>query len=165
MYKANVTIPKDVMLAYRTAPVKARDNFGPRLARNAVPKITRKAQELLGRAPGPVSRPFEFATDKSRRWYFANRKAPYRRTGQIERGWQARLDRRLTEGQLTIINIYPAAGYVYGPGNPSASYRQVPGHRRTGWGRGFDALFRQLEAYATDVLIEEWVLGVDEALP
>jgi hypothetical protein len=166
MYNVRLTIPRDVLQAHRTAPDRARALLMTRIERDVKPQVERQAQDLLGRPPGPVSRPFAFATAKSRRFYFWRFKGqlPYRRTGQSGKSWRVALDRRLNDGQLRIYNLWAAAGYLYGPGNELASFRQVPGHRNTGWGRDFPTALPLLQEFTVSLLVEVWYQTVLESL-
>lgn len=166
MYSVRLTIPRDVFQAQRAATLKARALLATKIARDVQPQVQRQAQDLLGRPPGPVARPFAFATDKSRRFYFWRFKGrlPYRRTGAIEKGWRVAFDRRLNAGQIRIYNLWSAAGYVYGPGNPLANFRQVPGHRNTGWGRDFPTALNLLQEFTVNLLVEAWYQATLESL-
>jgi hypothetical protein len=166
MYSVRLTIPRDVFQAQRTAPLKARTLLATKIEREVQPQVERQAQDLLGREPGPVVHPFAFATAKSRRWYFWAFKGrlPYRRTGQGAKGWRVAFDRRLNAGQIRIYNLWEASGYVYGAGNPLASFRQVPGHARTGWGRDFPVALNLLQEFIVNLLVEAWYQAVLESL-
>lgn len=166
MYSVRLTIPRDVFQAQRTAPVKARALLATKIERDVQPQVQHQAQDLLGRAPGPVVRPFAFATDKSRRFYFWRFKGrlPYQRKGQTEKGWRVAFDRRLNAGQIRIYNLWSAAGYVYGPGNDLANFRQVPGHKNTGWGRDFPIALSLIQEFTVNLLVEAWYQAVLESL-
>lgn len=166
MYNVRLTIPRDVLQARRNAPARAQAKLAQTMERAIRPAVERQAQDLLGREPGPVVRPFAFATARSRRWYFWAFKGrlPYRRTGQLGKGWRVAFDRRLSSGQLRIYNLARAAGYVYGPGNDLASFRQVPGHARTGWGRDFPTALPLLQEFAVSLMVDAWYQAVLESL-
>lgn len=84
--------------------------------------------------PRPAVLPFEFATAKSRRWYFwavrtgliKTSTGRYQRTGDLARGW--RVDIVFGDGAvaLSVGNKRKEVKYVTGK-------RQVPGHANTGW--------------------------------
>lgn len=106
--------------------------FAPRTLRTIVnksilPRSRARLLKVLATEAGPVSRPFEFATARSRAWYFANKKAPYRRTGRMIKSWKVMM-RQFQGDAFGIVaeNDAPGAQYVFGP-------RQVPGHFYTGW--------------------------------
>lgn len=109
--------------------------------KEAVPAIQRYARQLTSRYPGRVSVPFIFATPKSRRWYFANKSAPYRRTRVLGQGWNIglRVSGRANLS-ITMYNDVNYAEHVYGP-------RQVPGHANTGW-RPLDDIYLRVSQYA-----------------
>lgn len=78
--------------------------------------------------PGPVQYPFEFATAKSRRYYFwkFKERIPYQRSGGYGDGWQVVITVSDNAVVMSVRNSYPAAKWIGGK-------RQVPGHRKTGW--------------------------------
>lgn len=90
-----------------------------------LPKLQPSLQRALNTPPGPVSKPFAFATAKSRAFYFANFRPPYRRTGRVL-SWMGELEVDGRSGTILSVNDTPYARWVYGP-------RQVPGHANTGW--------------------------------
>lgn len=78
------------------------------------------------RGIGPV--PFEFASPRSAKWFFAHYPEGYDRTDTIKQ-WQATIPiAEIREDQFVVRleNPVPYTGYVREP-------RQVPGHRTTGW--------------------------------
>lgn len=67
-----------------------------------------------------------FASDKQRRWFFANLKdgslkIPYSRTGQLAHGWKMGGD----EYRRTIKQSVPYAKWVMGDGTQSAMSRKI----------------------------------------
>jgi len=78
--------------------------------------------------------PFQFATAKSRRYYFYlvnNGLVPtdgygYVRNGGYANSWNVDIDQTGNEYRVTLYSTFPAAKYVGGE-------RQVPGHTNTGW--------------------------------
>ena len=170
MYSASLTIPKDKLLAIRNAPTAARTQFTAKMDKVVRPAVQAKVDQVVAVDPGPVVSgplsPFQFATDKSRRFYFAAFKGliPYQRTGDLLRAWVVTFDRRLADGQLIIRNVSPVAGYVYGPGSALASFLQVPGHARTGWGRNLPAALSTVQVYAIDLIASTWTDTVKEVL-
>lgn len=86
--------------------------------------------------PGPAKLPFEFATAKSKRYYFyAVRKGiiktsggRYVRTGALAAGWKAEITIDDNAIAISASNNAKAARFVTGK-------RQVPGHQNTGWPR------------------------------
>lgn len=87
--------------------------------------------------PGPAVLPFQFETEKSRRWYFANKvpkplpgqkRVPgrYIRTHKLSKGWKVGIS---ADDELIVISAQNSRKYeqfVTGP-------RQVKGHAITGW--------------------------------
>lgn len=84
----------------------------------------------LQQTPGAVKYPFQFATEKSRRYYFASNNSgkgiPSTRTGAIVKGYRVIVER--STGRIRIRVVNTAAGYPFVKGR-----RQVAGHRNTGW--------------------------------
>lgn len=98
----------------------------------------------LGVVPRPAVHPFQFATPRSRRYYFylvrtkqvATDGKRYLRSGALPRGWKVQLIVKGGEFRIGIYNPARAAQYVYGTlvkDVGAARRRQVAGHRRTGW--------------------------------
>jgi hypothetical protein len=158
MYRVSAIIDDDILLAKREVIRKAPGEMGLYARRVIQPRLNTEVQRRIVPYPGRVSKPFEFATDKSRRYYFASRKGrlPYRRTGRLKRGWQVRIDLRRNEGLISIYNLEPYAVYVYGPGFLRTSRRQVPGHKRTGWGKNLDREIIAISQIAQNLLIDGW---------
>ena len=90
-----------------------------------LPALQPAINDALNRPPGPVKRPFEFATARSQRWFFANRKGGYRRTGAVL-VWRGGLDIDGATGTILAVNPVSYSRYLYGP-------NQVRGHFNTGW--------------------------------
>lgn len=130
------------------------------------PALEAKVAKTIAVYPGPVVHPFGFATERSRRWYFANRGTKgarggsYVRTGDLGKAWVVAIDRRSKDSFITIRNTDPAAGYVYGSG----SQRQVPGHAATGWGDKLDDRLDQLSTDATNLALDGWTMIVNKIL-
>ena len=94
--------------------------------------------------PPPAKHPFEFETDKSRRWYFAaiNGRIPgvtiptsggrYRRTGRLKESFFVKTV--TSEGQFQIVlgSDSSIIKWVQGTFDRRRRY-QVRGHRNTGW--------------------------------
>lgn len=123
-------------------------------------------KRVMAQEPSLARHPFEFATPKSRRWYFAavSGKIPgvtiptdgkrYLRTGQLSRGWSVYVQQRGERVDVVVDNPARAAVYVGGSmslTNPSrAAQRQVPGHRNTGWQLWVTRLNPLLESVQTE---------------
>lgn len=167
MFIVNVIIDNDVIEATREAIRTAPGRFSQRVRDNVLPKVQQLVIANLGKSPGTVRYPFVFSTDKSRRAYFATkgfgRGIPYKRTGELGRAWTVRLDLRRNDGLLQIINPADAAGYVYGSGTTLGNFRQVPGHRNTGWGATLDDDLLDIAEQTNGWLIDEWFAVTTEA--
>ena len=123
-------------------------------------------KRILAQEPPPAKHPFQFATAKSRRWYFAavRGKIPgvtintdgtrYVRTGGLSAAWDVRVDEDRRGVTIVVDNPTRAAVYVGGSmslTNPSrAARRQVPGHRNTGWPLWVSVLNPLMESVQTE---------------
>src|SRR5262245_22938892 len=134
MIKVSLAIPKDVFDELRSLPSRSRRRFNTKVKEEVQPAVQKNVTELLGEDPGPVKYPFEFATAKSRRFYFWAFKGqiPYKRTGAIQRGWSVLITRSGEKSYIEIFNKDDAAQYVYGD---LPRQRQVTGHKNTGWAK------------------------------
>ncbi len=161
MFYTEVILDTDVLEAVKSIPRRVTPAMALYVDRRVIPHIEQRVQATLSVYPGPVVYPFEFATEKSRRAFFATngfgKGIPTRRTGELGRAWVVDVDRRRNEGYITIRNTAPSAIYVIG-------VRQVPGHRRTGWGARFDHYILDISEEANDMLIDGWVIVTDELL-
>jgi len=98
--------------------------------------------------PPPAKHPFDFATPKSKRFYFwavGTGQIPtsggrYKRTGGLGEGWRIRIGKRKGAYEFVIENVAknfqgkPFAKYVVGSFDVRRGPKyQVPGHRNTGW--------------------------------
>ena len=128
MIELVLTIDRLGLLTRGSAILDAQRDFTRALAAHGLPKTQAAIDAALNADPGPVVWPFEFATERSRRWYFANyeTRLPYQRTGSMRR-WKA-LIRDVSDSGFVVLlrNEEEGAIHVFGP-------RQVPGHRKTGW--------------------------------
>lgn len=162
MYRASLIIDDDVLKAKREAIRKAPGEMGLYARRVLQPRLKTETKRVLGVVPGPVKRPFDFgdgeAGDRARRAYFAKRKGrlPYRRTGDTARAWDVKIDLRRNEGLISIFNLKKHTVWVYGPGFLNTRRRQVPGHKKTGWGKNFDQKIIYLSQFAQNLLIDGW---------
>lgn len=156
MFRVKVTQPTATILAIRTLPVRAQREFRRELQTQVKPEIEKDVQELVAPYPGPVvsgpDHPFEFATDKSRRFYFATlgKRGPYVRSKQLFQSWTVRIGSQIRADMITILNLKSYSKFVYGP-------RQVPGHRRTGWGGpNFQAGLDLTREHARQLVVTLW---------
>lgn len=109
--------------------------------------------------PGPAKHPFEFATKKSRQWYFwaiKEKKIPtdgkrYIRQYKFRDSWEIDLEKvGAAEWQLVVKNSYSATKYIVGTFDKRRDYR-VPGHINTGW-----LLVRETVKFWQNAFIEEF---------
>ena len=79
--------------------------------------------------PGKVKYPIQWASEKQRRWYFANAaQIPYQRTGNMVAAWKAGVTVGDDAVAMFVENKSKALKYVTGK-------RQQPFHANTGWPR------------------------------
>lgn len=110
---------------------RSYQTFEPRFARNVRADFNQYIRlgllAQLRRTPAKVHYPIEWASEKQRRWYFANAdQIPYQRTGKLAAGW--RTDITVSDAAIvfSILNKVKYERYVSGS-------RQQPFHRNTGW--------------------------------
>ncbi len=172
MIKYKLTVPDDLLASVRDLTARAEARFADRLQTQVKPQLQQSVSDTFGQYPGPVVHPFKFGTEKSRRWYFANkvpkgsRGGSYARKGTPPLGWTVRIDFRLSDGEIIIYNKWSAAKYVYGrrAHYPTFDQRQVPGHFNTGWGADLDVAARLVQEQAVDLTIDAWYEAVSEAV-
>lgn len=161
MIKFRLYIDPSVFKPVYDLPKKAEQQFRNEMQSKVRPAVQREVDRTVGRTPGPVKRPFEFATDRSRRAYFATngfgKGLPYRRTGQLEASWIVAVGTQLRSPFVLIYNNKTYGKYVYGP-------RQVPGHRRTGWGKDIERDLNYLTDFTEEQIVQTWGRAVDAAV-
>lgn len=155
MYSAKLDLPIETIRAQREAAKKAPAKMSDYMTQVVKPELETLVQNTLAIYPGDVVHPFEFATAKSRRWYFANmvpsgsERGKYRRTDALKLAWRVIIDRRRTDGLITIRNIHPAANYIIGE-------FQVPGHRVTGWAKNQEAQLQDVTNSGITLIAQGW---------
>lgn len=174
MFRMTLTLRLTRMARLRDLYPRAVRNLEARLQQNARPKIENDVQQILAPYPGAALYPFQFATARSRRYYFWRFKGqiPYTRTTRLAQSWITAIGGGLDAGPLSIIgalvrqtsvagtlqlviaNTDPASRYVY-PTN------QVPGHHNTGW--NLDRRQQVLDL-AKEHVLEEWGPALTEAI-
>lgn len=110
--------------------------------------------------PPPAKLPFEFETEKSRRYYFwavrigkiKTANGRYVRTHKLSRGWDVGISADDEMIVMSAQNRRKYEKYVTGP-------RQVKGHRNTGW-----PLRQQIVDFWTDAALETTLQTVDQLL-
>lgn len=110
--------------------------------------------------PGPAKMPFEFETEKSRRYYFwlvsqgkvntAN--GHYVRTHKLSKGWKVGIS---ADDELIVISAQNSAAHL--PFVEGA--HQVRGHAKTGWVK-----YQGVVDFWTDAAIESTMGVVDKLL-
>lgn len=140
MFNLRVTVNLRRTASLKDLKLRSTRQFEQRLRTNVQPALEADIAALT-EEPGPAVYPFQFATDKSRAFYFWQFKGeiPYLRTGMLRDSWTFDISSSGTPGRfaglfgavtgnirVVLVNTDPASIYVYGP-------RQVPGHRNTGW--------------------------------
>lgn len=131
---------------------------GPRFEQ-AIKALTRGVAEVLkghlAKAPGPVARPIQWASNKQRAWYMHNRKGmgPYRRNSDP---WSQRLGPSwATENRG--IDAVVGTRVTYAQWVQSEQYQQ-PMHRNTGWVTDQQAVEQAQQERAADKVAER-VIG------
>ena len=114
-----------------------------RIAREVVPEMERALDRIvdnrLRKYPARVRHsPFVWSRDpkknaRARRWWFANKRGIYQRTGALGRAWQSSVTYSPAEAQITVSVSNPAPGASYVFGAVEFGYAQVPSHAATGW--------------------------------
>jgi hypothetical protein len=126
------------------ALLDANQKLVQEVADDLLPYAQAFVTKRLGVVPRPAVHPFQFATPKSRRYYFylvKTGRVPtdgkrYVRSGKLPNGWRVQLLVKGGEFRIGIFNPARAAQYVYGTlvkDVGRARRRQVAGHRNTGW--------------------------------
>lgn len=154
--KFTLSLPQSAFRAQKNLKARAKREFKRELQREVKPELQRQVDDLLGVDPGPVSIPFVFATDESRRAYFATngfgKGIPYQRTDNLRTSWRVDLKTTLARDLIVIVNPKKYAKFVYG----SPAQRQVPGHANTGWGRDFDVAIALINEHAVTLITDAW---------
>lgn len=144
--RLGLVIDARVLEELKQALVNSPKRFYQVVNEKILPVVQARLNDTLNKDAGPVVIPFQFATPKSRRYYFAHFKPPYKRTGNV-RQWRIIL--KAFTGAVVELIIENAAAYAqYVFGDPQGLH-QSPGHRNTGY---------VLVAKAAPALVE-FVLG------
>lgn len=159
MYKAEMIIDNDVIIAKRELAKAAPGLFANYVNTIVKPDVMQQVNTLFVPYPGPVSKPFEFATPKSRAYYFwkFKGKIPYQRTGGLGQSWFVTADNRKNDGFIIFGNSSTIAAFVFGPGFAITRQQQVPGHRNTGWGQDFERKVIEVSERTNQMLIDGWL--------
>jgi len=166
MFRSTFTLGKAFDKLAQLPTVAARI-FRERIGTEVSPDLQARVQEIMATAPGLPSSPFEFATEKSARFYFwlvtssafsaASDGAHWIRSGELENSWQVSVEYGAFTARIFVINKNYAAKYVY------RGSHQVPGHERTGWGREEDEAAKLILREAKRATIVIWNDSVRQA--
>lgn len=157
---------QDLLDRLRELPERSQRNIRRLIVTELVPYLEQRANELMSAdSPMPVSSPFAFGTDASRKFYFAmihsnpelTDGSHWLRTFRIEQGWQFEASDRLRGVQIRGRNAIPEATYVFGP-------YLVEGHRRTGWPEKAEEMRLQLNLEMKGYIARLWRMAVRDAL-
>lgn len=164
MFSFRLKQPTALISSIRDLPRAARTAFNIEMRDVVKPAVQREVQDLVATYPGPVVYPFQFATARSRRAFFATngfgKGIPTQRDGTLYRAWKTSYNFSEQVSSLFIRNSADYAKYVYG----SLLQQQVAGHRNTGWGRDTVPALQLIDKYATDQIIDAWGRAVGLAV-
>lgn len=158
------TLPTRFLAAARAIPVVAQKRLRVELKTYVQPALQKDVDKVI--APYPAQRtPWGngFGTDKSRRWYFANkvpkgsRGGHYQRTGAIQDSWVVLINPIFADNTISIRNLRPESVYVYGP-------RQVPGHKKTGFAKNFPEKLKFINRRIDELSSTAWLRSVQYAV-
>lgn len=160
-----LTVNQSVLGVIRDLPERAQRNLRRKLQTDLKPELQADVDALMAAPAKPRDdTPFEFGTDKSRRyWFVLIRARPdltdgshYIRFGIIQEGFEVLVSDRLRQNLVKIVNVQPKSTYVYGPW-------QVAGHRNTGWGAQFEQARQALQSKTISRIVQYWYEAVNEA--
>lgn len=173
MTKFRLTVNQPLLEQWRSVPMRAQRLFRRKLVTVLGPELQTEVDLLMIDPPGPVSEPFAFGSEASKRYYFwlVNEYPEltdghhWRRTELLESHWRVEVSDRLRGNQVTVSNILrestgtePFPGrYVYGPW-------AVQGHINTGWPEQMEVARQRLQEKFIERAKEMWSEAVDEAL-
>lgn len=155
--RVNVVLDTSALDDLRTALVESPRRFYQVVNDHIIPQAQARIDALLNKPGEPTGGHYHFSTPKSQRWYFANRKPPYQRTGNVQ---QWRIILKAFSGQtveMTFENPVQYAKYVYG----SPTQPQVIGHR--GHWINADTVLPELVEEVLANLATAWIEQLDES--
>lgn len=142
MFRFRVTVNEAMLQRWRSVPERAQRNMKRLLREKLQPELQTFVDDYMREGPSLVT-PFEFNTDKSRRYWFhlvdigavETDGEHYIRTDQIEEGWRVLLSSRFRGDMVTVQNIQ------FSRANPSGGFRNaamvynpyIIGHIASGW--------------------------------
>lgn len=163
MFRSTFTLGKAFDKLAQLPSVAARI-FRELIGSEVSPDLQARVQEIMATAPGLPSSPFEFATEKSARFYFwlvtssafsaASDGAHWIRSGDLENSWQVGVEYGAFTARVFIFSRDPSAKYVY------RGQHQVPGHARTGWGSQEDEAAKTILREAKRATVYIWNYSV-----
>jgi len=163
VFKMKLDVSDDILASIRDLPTRVLPEFRNEMQTVVKPAVQKAVEQYL--APYPPERslkpPFEFATDKSRKAFFATngfgRGIPTKRTGVLGKGWNVEVSYQLSNSLIRISNVQPYSRFVYGP-------RQIPGHAQTGWSKDFDTKSDKVLDVAENEVTSAWGRAVARAI-
>jgi hypothetical protein len=166
MFKMKLSVP-DLRSRLLDIPPRAQRQFRRELQTTVKPAVQRDVDVIIAPPPGPVQHPFVFHIDpdenaRIRAAFFATKGfgrglgAP--RSGQMEDSWAVLISSQIRTDLIVVKNLKPASIYVF-PGP-----HQLPGHKKTGWGRDFDRKFAEVERRARYYVAQAWLRSVQSAV-
>ncbi len=151
MFQMKANVDFSAIRLSRTLAQAAPGKMGDYVAATVRPASIQQVNQTFAIYPGPVMRPFVFASALSRRWFFANFPSGSTRNGYLAESWEVQFDRRANDGFLVIRNTANEAIYTFGN-------RQVQGHANTGWGTNFDRYNQDVSQLVSDLLVQGWIM-------
>lgn len=165
LFRMKLKINQDTLQRIKDLPDRARRNVYTTARTQLVPELEQTINELMVPGPSPVSSPFQFGTEKSRRyWFFLIDTGQvetdgnhYIRSGDIETSFKVEAAGNVTESLFRIFNAHPKAKYLFGPW-------LVAGHDATGWPEQAEAARQLLQEKANTMLLDLWRSAVRAAI-
>lgn len=161
MIHVDFQLNDDEYLTFKAGLKQYPARFLDLMIRGVLPDVQRFVTFIAGKIPGPVSSPFQFATEKSRHAYFATdgfgKGIPYVRTRTIASAFMVTPVLSADNLDIMLDNPEPGSVYVYGP-------RQVPGHKTTGW-TPLAEIVEKAQDYADEQVVELWIRSSEENVP
>lgn len=164
LFKMRLKVNQELLTRLRELPVRAQRLIKLRIRTELGPDLEKDANELMLEGPGQVSDPFEFGTDKSRRFYMAlvneypelTDGEHWLRSGDIETSFVVEVSDRFRENLIRIVNKHSKGKYVLGPW-------LVAGHENTGWPEKAEEVRLQLQGKARREIARMWRESVKQA--
>ena len=165
IFKMRLQVNQDLLERLRALPERAQRNIKRKIRIELGPVLEEDANDLMEEGPGQVSSPFQFGTDKSRKFYLAlvneypelTDGEHWLRTGEIERSFVVEVSDRFRENLIRIVNKHGKGRFVLGPWT-------VQGHINTGWPDFADEVRQVLRAKARREIARMWRDSIREAI-